>query len=154
MTPLRPDLPCGHCHRHRLLADWSPPPSSGTSSTAPQPQNLTVASEQPPLRIPIRGRILHRFAHLVKPSCSGHRSGVWDLPHRLEGHGSGVGGGLEWRGVAPMCRAGEVDRGGGDEDGNQWTFPEEVMMHKREGGRGGLGLNPNAVTPLYPPPIA
>jgi hypothetical protein len=53
--------------------------------------------------------------------------------------------------VAPTCHAGEVDRGGGDEDGNQWTFPEEVMMHKREGGRGGLGLNPNAATPLYPP---
>jgi hypothetical protein len=57
---------------------------------------------------------------------------------------------VERRGAAPARCAGEAHQGGGgDEVGNRWIFPEGAALHKREGGRGRLGLNPNAM-PLIP----
>jgi hypothetical protein len=135
----------------RPVTTAPPPPSSGTSSTALPPQDPATVSEEPPLQSPIGGRILHRFAHLMKPSRPGHRPVLGTFSTGLEGHGGrgGIGGGVEWRGVTPVRHAGEVDRGRGDDDGNRWIFPEEVAAHKRE-GQGRLGLNPNTATPLYP----
>jgi hypothetical protein len=53
-----------------------------TTTVERRPEHHTAtASEQPPLRSPIEGRILRRFTHLMKLSHPGRRPGAWDLPH-------------------------------------------------------------------------
>jgi hypothetical protein len=148
-------------------AVWPPPPpppptsrvvttappllSSGALSTAPPPQDLAATNESPPLRSPIGGRILHRFAHLAKPSCLGHQPGLGIFLTSLECHGSRGWSqwwsGVEWRGAAPARCAGEVDRGGGS--GERWRSQAE-LRHTQDKGRSELGLNPRH-THLIPP---
>jgi hypothetical protein len=54
------------------------------------------------------------------------------------GVGGGAGGGVEWRGVAPVRRAGKVDRGGGGMDSRRWQMVEKsrtTVGHARERGK-------------------
>jgi hypothetical protein len=54
------------------------------------------------------------------------------------GVGGGAGGGVEWRGAAPVRHAGKVDRGRGGMDSRRWQMVEKsrtVVGHARERGK-------------------